>query len=464
MAEDSNLNIYERVREKKEAYKRYNFERLQEEAFATFFDLAQEYTSLETLYQICVAVPKEFFHVESCLYILNPKTSRLEKMYSSEEGPITGHARNDVGIRVAEEPYETDKSWVFVIYGNRGLRQWLRFYGQSRVLGMFEIYPKEKIDNKSHFFFSKFSNRIGYNLHQKLLIKQNIEHIKFINQLVSDIEHNVISPNLYYKLFIRRMKKYLTTYDAVLQRLRDAVLFCQSGHDPLCKELREIHQTIASNNERLEEEWRALSKHYEHSSLFLETLMRRDHFEQGTYVLRRQPCNFRTEILEPLLERYRPLFQKKGMSINDNLGDIPDEEITLSVDKGLISQVFDNIFANAAKYAQEVEDQAGNKIKFISYDRRILKNYFGEGTHGVKFSFFTTGPPIPEAEVQRLFEEGYRSPSVGAEQGTGHGLHFVRNVVAIHGGEAGCSPQRYGNDFYFILPIKEKPSWPEQSG
>ena len=29
-----------RVREKKESYRRYNFERLQEEAFATFFDLA----------------------------------------------------------------------------------------------------------------------------------------------------------------------------------------------------------------------------------------------------------------------------------------------------------------------------------------------------------------------------------------------------------------------------------------
>jgi signal transduction histidine kinase len=463
MSEEQNLNIYERVREKKDSYKRYNFERLQEEAFAVFFDLAQEYTSLEILYQICVAVPKEFFKVESRLYIVNPKTSQLEKVYTSEEGQITGSARNDISVQLSEESYETNTSWVFAIHGNLGLRQWLRFYGQSRVLGMFEIYPKENIDDKSHFFFSKFTNRIGYNVHQKILIKQNIEHIKFINQLVSDIEHNVISPNLYYKLFIRRIKKYLSAYEKVLQRLRDAVLFCQSRNDPVCKLLREIYQDIANNNEKLEEDWQALSKHYEHSSLFLETLLRRDHFEQGTYVLRRQPCNFRTEILEPLLERYRPIFHKKEIAINDNLGDIPDEEITLSVDKGLISQVFDNIFANAAKYTQEVEDQGGNALKFISYDRRILRNYFGEGTHGVKFSFFTTGIPLPEAEVQRLFDEGYRSSNVGSEQGTGHGLHFVRNVVEIHGGEAGCVPQRYGNEFYFILPIKGEASWSEQN-
>jgi len=146
MPEEQNLNIHERVREKKENYKRYNFERLQEEAFAVFFDLAQEYTSLEILYQICVAVPKEFFQVESRLYVVNPKTSQLEKVYTSEEGQITGSAINDFSIQLSEESYETDTSWVFAIHGNLGLRQWLRFYGQRRVLGMFEIYPKEKID------------------------------------------------------------------------------------------------------------------------------------------------------------------------------------------------------------------------------------------------------------------------------------------------------------------------------
>ncbi|HBD07201.1 MAG TPA: hypothetical protein DCZ69_02985 [Syntrophobacteraceae bacterium] len=191
----------------------------------------------------------------------------------------------------------------------------------------------------------------------------------------------------------------------------------------------------------------------------METLFRRDHFEQGTYVLRRQPCNFRTEILDPLLERYRPIFEKKNIVINDNLEDIPDEEISLVVDKGLISQVFDNIFANAAKYTQEVENETGNRVKFIAYNRRILKDYFGEGTHGVRFSFFTTGQPIAEGEVKYLFDEGFRSSTAGSEHGTGHGLHFVRSVVEIHGGEVGCIPQRYGNEFHFTLPMKEQVQW-----
>lgn len=457
MAEEHNLNIYQRVKQKKEDYQRYNFERVQEEALSTFFDLAQEYTSVDILYQICVAVPKIFFDVESNLYILDPKTHKMEKVCSSENGIIS--AEYESKIIVSEEVYETENSWVFSIHGNRALKPWLHIYGQTTVLGMFEIYPKDKINNKYHFFFGKFTNRIGYNLHQKLLMKQNFEHIKFINQLVSDVEHNVISPNLYYKLSIRRLMKFLKKYDGILNSIRDAAMFCQSREDPFCKILKNIHYEISDNNEKLGEELDTLNKHYEHTSLFLETLLRRDHFEQGTYVLRRQLCNFRTEILDPLLERYRPIFAKKNIAINDNLGDIPDEEISLIVDKGLISQVFDNIFGNAAKYTQEVENESGNRVKFIATNRRILKDYFGEGVHGVRFSVFTTGEPIGDSEVKNLFDEGFRSSTVGSEHGTGHGLHFVRNVVEIHGGEVGCIPQRYGNEFYFTLPMKEPAQW-----
>jgi signal transduction histidine kinase len=457
MGEDQNLNIYQRVKQKKEDYQRYNFERVQEEALSTFFDLAQEYTSVDIFYQICVVVPKIFFDVESNLYIIDPRTLKAKKVCYSGTGVIP--AEQEDGIVISEDVYETDNSWVFPIHGNRALKPWLHIYGQTSVLGMFEVYPKDNIDNRSHFFFGKYANRIGYNLHQKLLMKQNIEHIKFINQLVSDIEHNVISPNLYYKLSIRRLMKFLNNYGAILNSIRDAAMFCHGREDPVCKLLKSIHEKISDNNDHLGEELGALNKHYEHTSLFLETLLRRDHFEKGTYVLRRQPCNFRTEILDPLLERYHPIFEKKNIAINDNLEDIPDEEISLVVDKGLIAQVFDNIFGNAAKYTQEVENETGNRVKFIATNRRILKDYFGQGIHGVRFSVFTTGEPISDSEVRNLFDEGFRSSTVGSEHGTGHGLHFVRNVVEIHGGEVGCIPQRFGNEFYFTLPMKEPVQW-----
>lgn len=455
MSQELDSNIYERVREKKESYRRYNFERLQEEAFATFFDLAQEYTSLESLCQIAVAVPREFLNLESVLHIINPKTSKLERVCGSEEGLIPGQKREVSALSMGDDPYETQDAYIFPIRGNTSLSKLIPFYKGSHILGMFEVRPKEKVDEKNRFFLEKFANRIGYNLHQKLLIQQNFDHIKFINQLVSDIEHNVISPNMYYKLFLLRLKKNLQGYDRARQQLRDGILFLHNQNNPASKGLCEIYKTLDETNQALSEEWKALSKHYQHTSMFLETLFRKDHFEKGAYVLRKQSCNFRTEIIEPLLERYLPMLAKREIAVDNSLENDQDEQITLFVDKGLISQVFDNLFSNAVKYAQQVEDQWGNKIKLLSYDRKILRDFFGEGVHGMRFSFFTTGPPLSAEDASRIFEEGYRAASAGKASGSGHGLHFVRNVVEIHGGAVGCEPQRYGNLIFFTLPMTE---------
>ena len=140
--------------------------------------------------------------------------------------------------------------------------------------------------------------------------------------------------------------------------------------------------------------------------------------------------------------------------VDNSLEEVPDEQITLYVDKGLISQVFDNLFSNALKYTEAVEDQLGNQIKLVSYNRQILKNVFGDDISGVRFNFLTTGKPLSEKEARKVFDEGYRASSAALEPGTGHGLHFVRNVVEIHGGTVGCEPQPCGNLIYFILPLK----------
>jgi signal transduction histidine kinase len=91
-------------------------------------------------------------------------------------------------------------------------------------------------------------------------------------------------------------------------------------------------------------------------------------------------------------------------------------------------------------------------VKFLSYGKKLLKDYFSQGIEGVKFTVFTTGKPVDPGESDRVFDEGYRSAGSELEVGTGHGLHFVKHVIEIHGGEVGVEPQKYGNTFYFILP------------
>ncbi|MBW1973946.1 MAG: sensor histidine kinase [Deltaproteobacteria bacterium] len=454
--------VIDRVEEKKQDYQRYNFERLQEEAFATFFDLAQESTALDHLFLIAVAVPKVFFDLDSVLYVVNPRNKKLEKVCTSSEGLVEDREERSKVIELRDKPFQSDYGWAFPIRGNQALTQWMPYSGINGILGLFEVLSSSELREEDIFFLQKFANRIGYNLHQKLLIQQNLEHLKFINQLVADIEHNVISPNLYYKLYLRRMKKLSGAYRDLQKRIRDLIIFSQEQMQniQIAREICEIYHQLATNNDRLEEETQALEKHYTHTSLFLETLLRRDHFVHGTYVLKKQPCNFKEEIIEPLLDRYEPILAKRGIKINKTLDNLTDREITLLVDKGLISQVFDNLFSNALKYTEEIEDPLGNKVKLMSYDSQILKNYFGEGLHGVKFSIFTTGKPLPEEEAKKVFEEGYRADNAKSRTaGSGHGLNFVKNVVEIHGGHVGCEPEQYGNSFYFVLPMKEEKTY-----
>lgn len=453
IGQEQDTNIHERVREKKAAYRQYNLERWQEEAFATFFDLAQEYISVESLWQIGVAVIKEFLGIESRLHTVNPKTAQLEMVCSSEEGLVPPEKRAPSILSLRGEPYTTEGSLVFPLRGNKAFARFFPHQKEAAILGVFEVPSRGSVNEENRFFLEKFSNRMAYNLHQKLLMKQHFDHIRFINQLVSDIEHNVISPNMYYKLFLLKLKKNIDAYGRTGRRLEKAAEELGELSAAASGEIREICGEIEDNNRTLAEEWKALSKHYEHTSLFLESLFRRDHFEKGTYVLRKQSCNFRTEIIEPLLERYLPMFEKRGIAVDSILASAKDEQITLFADKGLISQVFDNLFSNAVKYTGEVEDQWGNKVKFLSYDRQILKDFFGEGISGVRFNFFTTGKPLSREDARRIFEEGYRGAGRGNEQGTGHGLHFVRSVVEIHGGAVGCEPQRFGNLIYFTLPV-----------
>jgi signal transduction histidine kinase len=444
--------VRERVREKRESYTLYNFDRLQEEAFATFFDLAQEYTTLENLYLVCTLVPKEFFDLDVRLYLLDEDGKSLSLVCSSKYGLETDSSTGSPEVVVQESPYFSGESYVIPIRGNKAVGELLPFQHLKDILGMMEIHPAEKITEQQRFFLEKFTNRIGYNLHQKQLIHQNLHHIKFINQLVADIDHNVISPNLYYQLFLRKLKRQIKENVVIQEKVRELVSFCPEIDNRTCQKLREIYHTLGESIASLDESRKEMKRHYERTSLYLETLLRREHFRHGAYVLRKQRCNFKTEIIQPTLARYLPQFKQREIKVDNRLEEVPDESLELLVDKGLLAQVYDNFFSNAVKYTEEIEDEYGYKVKFLSYGKRLLKDYFDQGIDGVKFTVFTTGKPVRPEESDRVFDEGYRSAGSELEVGTGHGLHFVKHVIEIHGGEVGVEPQKYGNTFYFILP------------
>jgi len=443
---------FELLKKKQQDYTAYRFRTKETMAIFAFFDLAQEFASLSNLYRIAVAVAHFFFNYESCVYTVRLEDGALMLQCCTVEGLLDPPrpARADVVIR--DTPYRAGSSFLFPIIGKQPFADKAPLFLDNKVLGMFELHPVKRMSEHESLFFQKYANRLGYNMHNKLLVEQNIEHIRFINQLVSDIEHNVITPNIYYKTFLISMKKNLGRHLSELESLGSILPKTKARNDLSDQEivqavdnLRSIHQDMGKKMEEFE-------SHFKHLSLFIETLFRGEHFKAGGYVLKRKSHDLLKDIFLPQLAHYRKRLTDRMIDITEP-SDVPsDKDLTIFVDLGLMAQVFANLLSNALKYCQPAPDEKGDHRKYISYNVEVVGQGSYETRNALKFTLFSTGEPISTKDSLLIFEDGYKIPEGNTKASQGHGLHFVNNIVQLHGGHAGCRPRDDGNDFYIILP------------
>ncbi|RJQ44504.1 MAG: sensor histidine kinase [Nitrospiraceae bacterium] len=441
--------IYNRIENKKIDYLDYNFTQTENSALKSFFDLAQEFDNIADFYNLCVAIPKSFFNLEARLYIVEPKLNALSLVAKTENSGFEMYTPPPEDIKPGEEPYHTARnSLILTIRGKEPLIDQLPFEIQDDVLGLLEVYPCKKMNTHNELFFQKYANRIGFNIHNRFLVEKNIEHLRFIRSLVADIEHNIIVPNMVYKLFLRGLRR------KIMKNIEMEKVFSEKFPSGQCDEacMKDYLKELSDVNQGLTTELENIEKHYRNMSLFIETLFRKSHFDQGRLTLRTKPCDMLKDVVQPQLERYVEQFKKIGITVNNRLSGIPESEIITVVDIGMIAQVYANLFSNAVKYTQAVTTDTGETVKYITYGHEIIRDYFGSGKDGVKYNVFSTGPHVSPVEQEKLFDEGYRGTNVSSQPGTGHGLSFIKNAIEIHGGVVGYEPTQYGNNFYFILP------------
>jgi signal transduction histidine kinase len=446
-------HILTRIERKKADYQHYNFSERENSALKTFFDLAQEFDSLEAFYQLSVAIPKSFYDLNARLYIMSPKTNTLSLAATTVENDVPLNTLLPAHIQPGDHPYITgDYVLTLTIRGKRALIDQLPFKTSGNIIGLLEIFPFNDRTVSEEFFFEKYANRVGYNVHNRFISQKNIEHLRFIRSLVADIEHNIIVPNIIYRLYLRNLKNKINKNIVIEQILKDCLKEMRIEDPVMLGTLSELMDV----NRGLVGEYDNIEKHYRNMSLFLETLLRRSHFDQGRLTLRSKPCNINKEIVQPQLDRFIERFQEMEIEINDRFSGIPDEDVISVVDVGLMSQVYANLFSNALKYTQEVVTYTGEVKKYMSYGRELIPNFFGKGKDGIKYNVFSTGPHIPPGERDKIFEDEYRGSNTELKPGTGHGLSFLKNVIEIHGGIVGYEPTHNGNNFYFILPKSTK--------
>ena len=145
--------------------------------------------------------------------------------------------------------------------------------------------------------------------------------------------------------------------------------------------------------------------------------------------------------LADVLEKVAPLFQKeaeaKGLAWAVEVGARP----VVRADPDQMAQVWSNLISNAVKYTP-----AGGRVRVALEER----DGWAIGT------VEDTGIGIPPQDLERIFEEFYRTPQAKevAPRGTGLGLPLVKQILEAHGGSITVESEvGRGSRFVFRLPV-----------
>mgnify|MGYP002626239644 CR=1 FL=1 len=143
------------------------------------------------------------------------------------------------------------------------------------------------------------------------------------------------------------------------------------------------------------------------------------------------------EFLLPVVESFRPVFAKEGITLTESL----ENGCVCEVDRDNFRHVIDNLLSNALRYTDE-----GGRVE-VRLSRQA-KN--------VIISVSDTGIGIAEKDLPNIFERFYRADESRARVtgGSGVGLAIVKASVEAHGGSISVdSAKNKGSTFIITLPV-----------
>lgn len=141
-------------------------------------------------------------------------------------------------------------------------------------------------------------------------------------------------------------------------------------------------------------------------------------------------------IVDETVEAIMPLFQAKGLYLR---AEVPEELPMVYCDPVRIRQVLLNLLSNAGRFTIK----GGATVEVSAAQRALV------------FSVTDTGPGIPEAEQERIFEPFHQVQGTVGEawNGSGLGLRICQQFVELHDGKMWLeSTPGAGTSFRFTLP------------
>ena len=187
-----------------------------------------------------------------------------------------------------------------------------------------------------------------------------------------------------------------------------------------------------------------LTRQNRHLMRLIDDLLDVSRITRGTVNLQKECIDLR-EVVRHAIETALPMIDSRRHELSVRL---PDSALHVRADLVRISQVINNLLANAAKYTDE-----GGRIELELDERRDAEPGQEQAFIRVK----DNGRGIPPDVLPRLFEPSTHEQRLnsGAHGGLGIGLIVVRGLVEMHGGivEAHSEGPGRGTEFIVRLPL-----------
>nr|WP_228530888.1 MULTISPECIES: response regulator [Myxococcaceae] len=147
------------------------------------------------------------------------------------------------------------------------------------------------------------------------------------------------------------------------------------------------------------------------------------------------------DLVRRAAEHYGPAFLEKRIRVTLQL---PAQPLKAVADADRLTQVLNNLLTNAVKFTPR------------DGDIRLDLSASPELPGWVVLSCWNNGEPIPERDLERIFDrfEQAHSPRTRAVRGTGLGLAISRSIVEAHGGRIWAEPCADGAHFVAVLPVE----------
>lgn len=167
----------------------------------------------------------------------------------------------------------------------------------------------------------------------------------------------------------------------------------------------------------------------------IESVLSSSRLEAGTIEFKPGPCKL-FDILDETVGNQQDI--SKDLQIVVDADQLPRD---IFADQKLVIQVLTNLLSNAVKYSPG--------------SSKVWVNGYRNGSMAV-ISVRDQGVGIPAQELKKLFGQFFRASTATGIPGTGIGLHLVKNLVEMHGGNIMVeSVEGEGSTFTVNLPIDE---------